>query len=135
MRIPFDKGLLGHSDADALTHSIIDALLGASAQKDIGRTFGVKKPAYKGIKSIKLLKKVFAKIKKIGWYINNIDSVIVCEKPKLAKYIPRMERNLSKVLEIPLNSVNVKATTSKGLGCIGKGEAIASYSIISILSN
>lgn len=135
VKIPYHKGLLGHSDADCLTHSIIDALLGASKQKDIGRTFGVKRPGYKGIKSLKLLKEVFKKIQKIGWVINNIDSVIICEKPKLAKYIPGMEKNLAKCLEIPLNSISVKATTSKGLGCIGKNEAIASYSIVSIYSN
>lgn len=133
VKISFEKGLLGHSDADCLTHSIIDAVLGAAGMKDIGRTFGRKRKIYKGIKSLILLKKIIKKIRKAGFFVNNVDSVIICEKPKLAKFIPVMEKNLSKCLEIPISSINVKATTSKGLGEIGKCEAISSYSIVSIL--
>lgn len=131
VHIPFGKGLDGWSDADCLTHSVIDALLGASGMGDIGSHFGSERPENKNISSLELLKKTVKIIKK--YKVNNIDCTIICEKPKLLRYIPVMRNNLSKALKISLGKVNVKSTTAKKLGEIGKSRAIASYTIATIL--
>ena len=132
--IPFDKGLLGHSDADVLVHAIMDALLGAAALGDIGKHFPDTDERYRGISSILLLKKVREKLEEKGYQVGNIDATIVVQKPKLAKFIPEMEVNLAEALEIEGSQVNVKATTTEGLGFAGSGEGIAAYAVAVVLS-
>lgn len=129
VNIPYEKGLLGHSDADVLLHAIMDSLLGASALGDIGKHFPDTDPKYKGISSIKLLEEVGALLYKNGFSINNIDSTIIAQKPKMAPHIPTMRENIASALKIDLNQINVKATTEEGLGFTGTGEGISSQSI------
>jgi len=129
IKIPYLLGLQGHSDADVLIHAICDALLGAIAEGDIGRHFPDTDPQYKGIKSTLLLKKVMTRMRERGFHILNIDASIVAQKPKLADFIPRMVEEIAGVLEIETGRVNVKATTSEGLGFVGKGEGIAAYAV------
>ena len=133
VEIPFEKGLLGHSDADVLVHAIMDALLGAAALGDIGKHFPDTDERYRGISSILLLKKVREKLEEKGYQVGNIDATIVVQKPKLAKFIPKMEVNLAEALEIEGSQVNVKATTTEGLGFAGSGEGIAAYATTVIL--
>lgn len=121
VEIPFDKGLDGWSDADVLTHAIIDALLGAAALGDIGGHFPPGQEQYKGISSLNLLEKVRDELTAQGWQIVNIDATIVAEKPKLAEFIEQMRQNLSQSLDIELDRVSVKATTANGVGCLGGG--------------
>jgi len=129
VRIPYLFGLQGHSDADVLTHAICDALLGAIAEGDIGRHFPDTDPQYKDIKSAVLLKKVGAKVRGKGFCLGNIDATIVAERPKLADFIPRMEKEIADTLDVAVENVNVKATTSEGLGFTGRGEGIAVYAV------
>ncbi|HEY5563757.1 MAG TPA: 2-C-methyl-D-erythritol 2,4-cyclodiphosphate synthase [Clostridiaceae bacterium] len=129
VNIPFHKGLLGHSDADVLLHAIMDSLLGAAALGDIGKHFPDSDDTYKGISSIRLLEKVGELIYSKGYSIENIDSTIIAEKPKLASYIEEMTINVSKALNISPGQVNVKATTEEGLGFTGIGEGIAAQSV------
>jgi len=131
-KIPFHLGLLGHSDADVLLHAVKDALLGAAALGDIGRHFPDSDPQFKGISSLILLDNVFKLLREKGFRPNNIDAVIVAEQPKLAPYIPKMCQNIGKVLQLELNRVNVKATTTEGLGFLGTGEGIAAYAVATI---
>lgn len=131
--IPYDKGLLGHSDADVLIHAIIDSLLGAAALGDIGKHFPDTDPKYSGISSILLLKEVAALINSNGYKIGNIDSTIIAQKPKMAPHIEEMKRNISSALDIDINSINIKATTEEGLGFTGRGEGISSQSIALLL--
>jgi 2-C-methyl-D-erythritol 2,4-cyclodiphosphate synthase len=131
VNIPFAKGLDGHSDADCLTHSIIDALLGAMNCGDIGKVFGVDRPETKDISSILLLKKT-ASITGKKYKINNIDAVVIAEKPKLSPYISVMKKNIAKAVNVNVKKVSIKSTTAKGLGAIGKGRAIASQAIACI---
>lgn len=133
VEIPYEKGLLGHSDADVLIHAIMDAILGAAALGDIGKHFPDNDDAYKGISSIVLLKKVTEIIKKEGYEIGNIDSTIIAQRPKLAMYIPAMRENIANALEISVSQVNVKATTEEGLGFTGEGLGIASQAICMLL--
>lgn len=131
--LPYNRGLSGHSDADVLTHAIIDALLGASALKDIGSYFPSTDPKYKDISSILLLKQIGGMLSdQYGYRVINIDASIVCEQPRLADYIDEMCHNLSEALGIETGNVSVKATTSKGLGFIGKGQGIAVFAIATI---
>ena len=127
--IPFDKGLEGWSDADALTHAIIDALLGAAALGDIGSHFSPGEPQYKGISSLVLLKIIRDKLAEDGWRIANIDATILAEKPRLRDYIDRMREQISKMLGIDISQVSVKASTSNGLGFVGREEGIAAYAV------
>lgn len=127
--IPYEKGLLGHSDADVLLHAIMDALLGASALGDIGKHFPDSDPVYKGISSIELLKHVGMLLKKEGYIIGNIDSTIIAQKPKMAPHILKMRENIAEALNIDLSQINVKATTEEGLGFTGLGEGISSQAI------
>ncbi len=127
--IPFDKGLDGWSDADVLTHAIIDALLGAAALGDIGSHFPPGEPQYKDISSLVLLEKVSKELAENGWQINNIDATIVAEQPKLRDFINEMRQKLSQTLGITLSQVSVKASTSAQLGFVGRGEGIATRAI------
>lgn len=129
VEIPYEKGLLGHSDADVLTHAIMDALLGACGQYDIGKHFPDNDMNYKGISSLVLLQKVKALVSEQGYCISNIDSIIVAEKPKLAPYIDAMKEKLSSVLQLDKGAVGIKATTTEGLGFTGTGEGIAAYAV------
>lgn len=127
--IPFEKGLLGHSDADVLTHAICDALLGAAALGDIGRRFPDSDDKYKGIDSLKLLKEVGRLLKTMGCVINNIDAIVIAEAPKISPYIDEMRRNIANTLDISTGAVSIKATTEEGLGFTGKGEGIAASAV------
>lgn len=127
--IPFERGLLGHSDADVLVHAIMDALLGACGERDIGKHFPDTDNLYKGISSLKLLDKVKEIIESKGYRIGNIDSIIVAQAPKMAPFIDEMKQNIAKTLGICLEDINIKATTTEGLGFAGKGEGIASYAV------
>jgi len=129
IKIPYLLGLQGHSDADVLIHAICDALLGAVAEGDIGGHFPDTDPQYKEIRSTILLKKVMTRMREKGVHIVNIDASIVAQKPKLADFIPRMVKEIAGVLEIETGRVNVKATTSEGLGFVGRGEGITAYAV------
>ena len=129
VNIPYEKGLLGHSDADVLVHAIMDALLGACKLGDIGQHFPDNDPQYKDISSIKLLKHVGALLDKNGYKIVNIDSIIVAQRPKMMPHIPEMENNIAAALNIDPDSINVKATTEEGLGFTGSGEGIAAKAV------
>ena len=129
IEIPYLSGLQGHSDADALLHAICDALLGAIAEGDIGKHFPDTDPRYRGIRSTLLLKDVSIKMKEKGFHVINIDATIVAQRPKLSDFIPRMVKEIANTLEIEPWRVNVKATTSEGLGFTGKGEGIAAYAV------
>ncbi|NLB34893.1 MAG: 2-C-methyl-D-erythritol 2,4-cyclodiphosphate synthase, partial [Elusimicrobia bacterium] len=129
VKIPHKKGLIGHSDADVLIHAIIDAILGAAALGDIGQHFPDSDPEFKGVSSLYLLEQVNLLLRKAGYEVNNIDSTIVCEEPKLSGYIEEMRENISKILDIPISDVSVKATTNEGLGEEGKKNAISSTAI------
>jgi len=129
IKIPYLYGLQGHSDADVVLHAIIDALLGAIAEGDIGRHFPDTDPQYKNIRSTILLKNVLTKISEKGFHILNIDATILAQRPKLSDHISRMVKEIADVLEIETGRVNVKATTSEGLGFAGRGEGIAAYAV------
>ncbi|AIY79969.1 2-C-methyl-D-erythritol 2,4-cyclodiphosphate synthase [Clostridium botulinum] len=133
VEIPYEKGLLGHSDADVLLHAIMDSLLGACALGDIGRHFPDTDNKFKGISSIKLLEEVNKLIIKNRYIINNIDSVIIAQKPKLAPYIETMRENISNALNIKIDQINIKATTEEGLGFTGGMLGISSQSICSVI--
>ena len=127
--IPYEKGLLGHSDADVLVHAIMDALLGAAALGDIGQHFPDTDPRYKGISSIELLKHIGALLDENHYLIENIDATIICQRPKLAPYRPQMAANIVEALHLNIGQVSIKATTEEGLGFTGSGEGISSQAI------
>jgi len=127
--IPSEKGLLGHSDADVLIHAICDALLGAAALGDIGQHFPDSDPVYKDISSLKLLGFVAELLRRDGFTIENVDTTVVTESPKLAPYIPSMEQNIARVLHVDTSRVSVKATTNEGLGFPGEGLGIVAYAV------
>lgn len=127
--IPYELGLLGHSDADVLLHAIMDSLLGASALGDIGKHFPDTNEKYKGISSIKLLKEVGKLLVANNFEICNIDSTIIAQRPKMAPHIPTMRQNIAEALNIDIDQINVKATTEEGLGFTGEGKGISSQSI------
>jgi 2-C-methyl-D-erythritol 2,4-cyclodiphosphate synthase len=135
IKIPYLYGLQGHSDADVLLHAISDALLGAIAEGDIGRHFPDTDPQYKNIRSTILLKKVMTRMREKGFHILNIDATILAQKPKLSDHIPRMVKEIADVLEIETGRVNVKATTSEGLGFAGRGEGISAYAVVLVEEN
>jgi 2-C-methyl-D-erythritol 2,4-cyclodiphosphate synthase len=128
--IPFEKGLQGHSDADALLHAVSDALLGALALGDLGKHFPDNDPRYKGIESLKLLGEVFKKISNQGYRVNNVDSVIIAERPRLSSFLPAMAENIARVLKIEAGQVSVKATREEGLGFTGRGEGVAAKAVV-----
>jgi 2-C-methyl-D-erythritol 2,4-cyclodiphosphate synthase len=127
--IPYEKGLLGHSDADVLIHAIMDAILGAASLGDIGKHFPDTNPAYEGISSIKLMEHVAGLLRENGFEIGNIDATVIAQRPKLAAYIPQMRQNMADALGIEVSQINVKATTEEGLGFTGAGQGIASQAI------
>lgn len=130
VKIPFELGSLAHSDGDVLVHSLIDALLGAKGEGDIGQKFPDSDPAYKDISSLKLLAEVMQEIKEAGLSIINADSVIVLEKPKLSPFIPEMKANLCPILGIEPENLGIKAKTAESLGEIGQGKAIACWTTV-----
>ncbi|MGI6112881.1 MAG: 2-C-methyl-D-erythritol 2,4-cyclodiphosphate synthase [Mahellales bacterium] len=132
--IPFERGLLGHSDADVLVHSIMDALLGAAALGDIGQHFPDNDPRYKDISSLKLLKLVKERLKAKGFEVGNIDASIVLERPKIFTYIMKMRENISSALGMDISRVSIKATTTEGLGFTGKGKGAECYSVVLLLT-
>lgn len=127
--IPFEKGLLGHSDADVLLHAIMDSLLGAAALGDIGKHFPDTNEKFKGISSILLLEEVYNLIKEKGYKLINIDATIIAQKPKMAPFIEDMRVNIAKALNTSIDNINIKATTEEGLGFTGRQEGISSQSI------
>lgn len=127
--IPYEKGLLGHSDADVLLHAISDSLLGAAALGDIGKLFPDNDPKYEGADSLVLMKRVYECVKEKGYTLENLDATILAQRPKLRPYIDTMRENIAKALEVPMDCVSVKATTEEGLGFTGKGEGIAAHCV------
>ena len=132
VQIPYEKGLLGHSDADVLLHAIMDALLGAAALGDIGKHFPDTDSKYKGISSIKLLEYVRELIDDELYVVGNIDATIIAQRPKMAPYIEQMKKNVANALAIEVSQVNIKATTEEGLGFTGSGEGISAQAIASL---
>ena len=132
VRIPYEKGLLGHSDADVLLHAIMDALLGAAALGDIGKHFPDTDPAYKGASSLKLLEHVGDLIGQELYVISNIDATIIAQRPKMAPHIEEMRENVAKVLHLEVSQVNIKATTEEGLGFTGSGEGISAQAVAAL---
>jgi len=132
VEIPHEKGLLGHSDADVLLHAICDAILGALGMGDIGKHFPDTDPSYKNISSLKLLLKVKDLAIRENYKINNVDSTIILEKPRLKEHIYKMVQNISEVLDVKADRVNIKATTNEGMGFTGRGEGIAAFAVVSI---
>lgn len=130
--IPYEKGLLGHSDADVLLHAISDALLGAAAQGDIGKHFPDTDPRYKGADSLKLLEEVGNLLAEKGYVVGNVDATIVAQKPKMLPHIPQMRENIARVLHVDIDQINVKATTEEHLGFTGSGQGISSYAVAGI---
>ena len=127
--VPFDRGLLGHSDADVLTHAVMDALLGAAALGDIGKLFPDSDAAYAGADRIALLARVTALLREHGWQVGNVDATVVAQAPKLAPYIPEMRRRLAEAMGLDVDCVSVKATTEERLGFTGSGEGMAAHAV------
>lgn len=130
--IPFEKGLLGHSDADVVLHALCDALLGAAGLGDIGQHFPDTDPSFKGISSMELLARTFQLIRDKGFCVNNVDATVLAEAPRLAPHCSAMQANIAGLLELEYGDVNIKATTMEGLGAIGKGEAIAATCVVTL---
>lgn len=129
VKIPYEKGLLGHSDADVLVHAVMDALLGAAALGDIGKHFPDTDPKYEGISSIRLLEHVAGLLEEQQYIVENIDATIVAQRPKLLPYIESMQRNIAVALKLSVDQVSIKATTEEGLGFTGTGEGISSQAV------
>lgn len=129
VKIPYEKGLLGHSDADVLLHAVSDALLGAAALGDIGKHFPDTDPAYKGADSLKLLSCVAEKIHRAGYRVENVDVTMIAQRPKLLPYIPQMRQNIADALGVDLSQVNVKATTEEHLGFTGDGSGMSCHAV------
>lgn len=133
VKIPFQKGLIGHSDADVLVHAVCDALLGAIGQGDIGLHFPSTSPEYKDISSLKLLERVIRWVKEKGFLVGNLDSTIVAQKPLISPYFEAMKQMLAPILELSLDRINIKAKTTEGLGPIGQEEGIAAYAVVILI--
>lgn len=133
VEIPYEKGLLGHSDADVLLHAIADALLGALAMGDIGKHFPDTDPAFKGADSMKLLEHVVGLIKAKGYCVGNLDATIIAQKPKMAPHIQTMRENIARVCSVEMDRINVKATTEEGLGFTGTGEGISAHAVVLLI--
>ncbi len=133
--IPFEKGLLGHSDADVLAHAIMDALLGAAAMGDIGKLFPDSDERYRGADSLQLLREVCRKLRAAGYEIGNVDSTVVAQAPKLAPYIPQMRQNIAAAAEVEPEQVSVKATTEEQLGFTGSGDGVSAQAIALLQKN
>ena len=130
VQIPFEKGLDGHSDADALLHAITDALLGAAALPDIGHYFPPSDPSFKGIASATMLAKAVQELRRLGYRVVNVDSVLIAEAPRIAPFRDAMRKTIARILQIPASSVQIKGKTHEGLGDIGMGEAIAAQAVV-----
>ena len=133
--VPYERGLLGHSDADVLLHALMDALLGAAALGDIGHLFPDTDPRYAGADSRALLREVAAVLARSGFAVGNVDATLVAQRPKIAPYVPRMRENIAADLGLPLDAVSVKATTAEGLGFTGSGEAMAAHAVALVWKN
>lgn len=133
VEVPFEKGLLGYSDADVLTHAIMDALLGAVGLGDIGQHFPDSDPTYAGADSLRLLAAVMEKLAQAGWRVGNVDSTIIAQQPKLALFLPEMRKNLARVMGVLPEQVNVKATTEEKLGFTGSGEGMAAQAVVLLI--
>jgi 2-C-methyl-D-erythritol 2,4-cyclodiphosphate synthase len=133
VKIPHDAGLEGHSDADVLTHAVIDAVIGALALGDIGQHFPDTDPAYSGVASISMLRQVMVWVTREGFQLNNLDATIVAQRPKLMPFLTDMRENLAEALEAGIKQVNVKATTTERMGFCGQEEGIAAYAVVSII--
>jgi len=133
VEIPYDRGLLGHSDADVLLHAVGDAILGALGKGDLGMHFPDTDPDFKDMSSLKLLLKIKKMADREGFRVNNVDATIVMEKPKLKGYIYKMNNNIAHILNINTNMVNVKATTNEGMGFTGRGEGVVAMAVVSIM--
>ena len=127
--IPYERGLLGHSDADVLVHAVMDALLGAAGLGDIGRHFPDKDPAYAGADSLELLHRVFELLEEKGWKVGNVDATVIAQRPRLAEHLPEMQRRIAERINVSSQQVNVKATTEEKLGFTGAGEGIAAHAV------
>lgn len=133
IEVPYEKGLLGHSDADVALHALMDAMLGAASMGDIGKHFPDTDERFKGADSVKLTEHVVALLQEKGWRVNNADITIIAQQPKLAKYIPAMRSKVASVLQIEEECVNVKATTTEKLGFTGRGEGMAAEAVVSLI--
>lgn len=131
VKVPYERGLSGHSDADVLVHAIIDAILGAAGEGDIGIFFGVGDPKLIGASSLHLLEQIREILEKKGLAIVNIDATVVAQAPRLSPYLEEMKKNIGKALRIDMGQINVKSTTAKGLGAIGKGKGISAQAVVS----
>jgi 2-C-methyl-D-erythritol 2,4-cyclodiphosphate synthase len=131
--IPFSKGLLGHSDADVLTHAVIDAILGALAMGDIGGHFPDTDPAFKDMQSLRMLETVLVWVQEAGYRVNNVDSTIVAQKPRLASHILEIQARLSEILRVPVHQISVKAKTSEGMGFCGREEGMEAFAVVSLV--
>jgi 2-C-methyl-D-erythritol 2,4-cyclodiphosphate synthase len=129
VEIPFERGLAGHSDADVLVHAVMDALLGAAGEPDIGQKFPSDDPRYAGADSCGLLAEVAEMLSGAGFRVVNVDAVVACERPKLAPHVPAMRKRLGRILGLDAGRVSIKATTTEGLGCTGRGEGIAAWAV------
>ena len=134
VKIPWEKGLLGHSDADVLLHAVSDSLLGAAALGDIGKHFPDTDPAYKGADSLELLRIVGQKVRAAGYQVGNIDVTMIAQRPKLKDYIPAMRENIARVLDVSVDQVNVKATTEEHLGFTGDGSGMSCHVVCLLVS-
>ena len=134
VKIPFSRGIVAHSDGDVLLHAICDALLGAMALGDIGQHFPDTDDNFKGCNSLDLLKKVYSLVVSSGYVLSNIDSVVVCERPKLMPHITSMRENIAIALDVSVDSISVKATTNEGLGYVGRGEGISAHAVACVMS-
>lgn len=134
-RIPFDKGLAGHSDADVLTHAVMDAVLGALALGDIGGWFPDDDPAHKDADSLELLRSILSDARVSNWSLSNLDCVVIAQKPKISSYIPEMRANLAAIFDTPLNRISVKATTTEKLGFCGREEGVAATATLLLEHN
>ncbi len=130
LEIPFGKGLDGHSDADVITHAVIDAVLGAAGEGDIGHHFGVSDPRYQGVRSLRLLEETWRRVKAKGFRIGNLDATVVAEAPHVAPHLRAMAANWAQILESETARINIKPTTAKGLGPLGAGEGIACLAVV-----
>ncbi|HRT27949.1 MAG TPA: 2-C-methyl-D-erythritol 2,4-cyclodiphosphate synthase, partial [Syntrophales bacterium] len=132
VEVPFEKGLLGHSDADALLHAVGEAILGAAGERDIGCHFPDSDPAFKDISSRVFLDRIFGLVRKNGFAVNNVDVTVVLEKPKLSPHIPDMRKTLESLLDLPADRVSIKARTNEGMGFVGRGEGVAVFAVVSL---
>ena len=133
--VPYEFGLEGHSDADVLTHAIMDALIGAAGKGDIGRYFPDTDPAFKDVRSLNLLEEVMAWVKRDGYRVNNVDATVVAQRPKIAPFIKPILENLSNILEISEAQINLKATTTERMGFCGRREGMEAYAIVSLVAS